>query len=91
MDDLISRRAAINALDDNITIQGITNAFFVMNYVKRVKQKLEQLQSEPKRKNGEWMFDDPISADFGCSECFHRQDYCTRYCPNCGAEMVTEE
>lgn len=43
------------------------------------------------RKKGEWMFDDPISADFGCSECLHRQDYCTRYCPNCGALMWEED
>ena len=43
------------------------------------------------RKKGEWMFDDPISADFECSECLHRQDYCTRYCPNCGALMWEED
>ena len=53
MDDLISRQTAIDALDDNITIQGITNALFVINYVKRVKQKLEQLPSAlPK---AQWM------------------------------------
>ena len=36
---------------------------------------------------GEWIFDDPLRGDFMCSKCLERQIVCSRYCPNCGAEM----
>ncbi len=45
MDDLISRQAAIDALDDEITITGKANAYVVKDYVNRVKRKLEELPS----------------------------------------------
>lgn len=46
MDDLISRQEAINALNDEITITGASNAYVVRDYVRRVKQKLENIPSD---------------------------------------------
>ena len=40
---------------------------------------------------GEWIFDDPLRADFRCSECFERNDVCTNFCPYCGADMRGEK
>ena len=45
MDDLISRQAAIDALDGELTITGRTNAEAVRGYVKLVKDRLERLPS----------------------------------------------
>ena len=42
---------------------------------------------EISQKHGKWIFDNPIKANFMCSECLERQDVCTNYCPNCGARM----
>lgn len=42
---------------------------------------------EADRPQGEWIFDDPVSADFKCSECLERQDICTAFYPCCGADM----
>lgn len=39
------------------------------------------------RKHGKWEFNNPLTADFMCSECLERQDICTPYCPCCGAHM----
>ena len=50
MNDLISRQAAIDALDGKIEITGRTNAEAVKGYVRLVKDRLERLpsaQSEP--------------------------------------------
>ena len=45
MDDLISRQAAIDALDGEIEITGRTNAKAVKGYVRLVKDRLERLPS----------------------------------------------
>ena len=39
------------------------------------------------RPQGEWIFDDPLRADFECSECLERSNICTPFCPNCGTRM----
>lgn len=46
---------------------------------------LKELKAD--RPQGEWIFDDPLRADFECSECLERSDICTPFCPNCGARM----
>ena len=102
MDDLISRQAAIDAIDGEIEITGRTNAEAVKGYVRLVKDRLERLPSaqptaEPVR-HGKW-----IKADsqqyfrkhypaFTCSECGQRKDSQKKwnYCPNCGARMDEE-
>ena len=45
MNDLISRQAAIDALDGKIEITGRTNAEAVKGYVRLVKDRLERLPS----------------------------------------------
>ena len=45
MDDLISRQAAIDALDGEIEITGRTNAEAVKGYVRLVRDRLERLPS----------------------------------------------
>ena len=45
MSDLISRQAAIDALDGKIEITGRTNAEAVKGYVRLVKDRLERLPS----------------------------------------------
>jgi len=91
MNDLISRQAAIDALNGEIEITGRTNAEAVKGYVRLVKDRLERLPSaQPERKKGRW-----IGGEIGrCSVCGHEGcasdiwNNCERkFCPNCGAEM----
>lgn len=51
---------------------------------------MNKLQGIPSVNYGKWIFDDPLRADFECSECLERNDICTRFCPNCGAYMRGE-
>ena len=67
MDDLISRQAAIDALNDEFTIIGKTNAVIVQDYIRRVNNRLRSLPSaQPERtcvncgrtvNNGGWYAD----------------------------------
>lgn len=45
MSDLISRQAAIEALNDEFTIIGKTNAIVVQDYIRRVNNRLHDLPS----------------------------------------------
>lgn len=47
----------------------------------------EKMDDVAKRKRGEWEFDNPITADYMCSVCLGRNDVCTPFCSNCGADM----
>ena len=93
-EDAVSREDAIDTLDDEITITGKSNAYVVMDYVQRVKRKLENLPSvTPERKTGKW-----ITQMFGswaeCSECHELYDIpisLSSFCPNCGADMRGEQ
>ena len=48
-------------------------------------------------KTGEWISEDIISTDtntytaYRCSKCGYLSHGATRYCPNCGVKMNTEE
>lgn len=95
MDDLISRQAAIEALDGEIEITGRTNAEAVKGYVRLVKDRLERLPSaQPERKKGKWINRSlnilyPEWERYTCSVCGeHSNRY--DYCPNCGAKMDEE-
>ena len=56
MGDLISRQAAIYALDGEIDITGRTNAEAVKGYVRLVKDRLERLPSaQPEPHEGHWI------------------------------------
>lgn len=83
MDDSISRRAAIDTLNDVFTITGKANAVVVQDYIRRVNNRLHDLPSaQPERKTGKWvhgreigreMIGDAITAiwyeGWQCSEC----------------------
>ena len=87
MQDLISRPAAIEALDGEIEITGRTNAEAVKGYVRLVKDRLEQLPSaEPERKRGEWT-DDNACQFCGFHPWYERDIHTLSFCPNCGARM----
>ena len=96
MDDLISRQAAIDALNDEFTIIGKTNAIVVQDYIRRVNNKLHELPSaQPERKKGKWI--DYSSEGFvECPFC-HSATNCNdnkdelHYCFSCGAELRGEE
>ena len=92
--DCIDRRAAIDALDSEITITGRTNAAVVMGYCKLVKDRLERLPSaQPEPKRGKWHYSDGkparIGLSFGvvCDQCGTESEYCTNFCGECGADM----
>ena len=98
MDDLISRQAAIDALNGEIEITGRTNAEAVKGYVRLVKDRLERLPSaQLERKKGEWI---PVTNGRGGFECDQCHNYAPSYqdgvewlsgfCPNCGAKMDEE-
>jgi hypothetical protein len=102
-DDLISRRAAIDAICEHGTDlerRGIT-ILAVANYKQASVDLLENLPSaEPERKTGHWVIDE--EGMIHCSECTkiptNRIRDCFKvlydihplkmnYCPNCGVEM----
>ena len=94
MSDLISRQAAIDALDGKLEITGRTNAEAVKGYVRLVKDRLERLPSEqPERKMGKWIYNSPVTMK--CDQCgfvikdwdWHR----FKFCPNCDCDMRGEQ
>ena len=104
MDDLISRQAAIYALDGEIEITGRTNAEAVKGYVRLVKDRLERLPSaQPERKTGQLKYESAYNW-FRCNVCrkiypsefMQYFDSCQyqpgfNFCPNCGADMRGEQ
>ena len=101
MNDLISRQAAIDALDGEITVTGRANAEAVRGYARLVADRIKRLPSaEPERKKGEWIevqfktFPyNRIGKARKCSLCGKRKDKYVRwdYCPCCGADMRGEQ
>ena len=88
MNDLISRQAAIDALDGKINITGRENAETIRDYINGVNKKLRELPSA--ERHGKW---EPIVIGgevWGtqCSKCHAIDLYGkTAYCPNCVARM----
>ena len=100
MDDLISRQAAIEALDDNITLTGWGNSVAVRDYILRAKKRLQAIPAAQPERTGKWIKDWIVKEHGGgygvrrCSECdasFQDVGYGWNYCPNCGARMEDEE
>ena len=105
MSDLISRQAAIDALDGEITVTGRANAEAVRGYANLVCDRIKRLPSaQPKRKTGRWIYgehDVTMCDGYHCSECgfFVPWDYKRKFidfikdynfCPNCGSPMEKE-
>ena len=90
MSDLISRKAAIDAIENAFDRETILNRFVRKIAISAVRL----LPSAQPR--GKWvdMGKDPATGKWDtrlhiyCSECGHRSDdKPTKYCPNCGAKM----
>lgn len=96
MDDLISRQAAIDAINHicpvdteyDCTLLDRVDVRYVLSYLPT---------AQPKRMRGRWMEVDGWDGDviYQCSECKEEfvlidgtpQDNLYHYCPNCGARM----
>ena len=55
MNDLISRQAAIEALDDNITLTGWGNSVAVRDYILRAKKRLQAISAAQPERMGKWI------------------------------------
>ena len=105
MDDLISRQAAIDALNEQIEQCDKALSSFDISIkdefavkVERAslvayKEQLEFLPSaQPERKTGRWIEKPHVHGVAYCSLCdyeLHTND--TNFCPNCGADMRGEQ
>ena len=73
----------------------ISQVLVVINNI-LIKKKIEKMTTET-HKTGEWISEDIISTDtntytaYRCSKCGYLSHGATRYCPNCGVKMNTEE
>lgn len=84
--ELISRQAAIDALNGKFTITGRENAETIRNYIDGVNKRLRELPSAERR--GRWIFGGEEGwPKWTCSVCGGdgRGDY--KICPWCGAKM----
>lgn len=104
MSDLISRRAAVDALNGQISVTGDINAKAVQNYIRMVNQRLHDLPSaESAQKTGKWITKSDTNPYYTtwwyeCSECGqypprdgYGQEVLSDYCPHCGCRMECEE
>lgn len=101
MSDLISRKAAINAISCNIIITGRQNAELVAKTIGSFADRIKALPSaQPERKKGNWVYgEDEYGIDgYHCDKCgfFVPWDYTHKFisyiedynfCPSCGADM----
>ena len=87
MDDLISRQAAIDALNGEFTITGRENAETIRNYINGVDKRLRELPSAERRGRWENIEHAPNGLLYAtCSVCGRRQTVeTTNYCGNCGS------
>jgi len=86
MDDLISRKVAIKAIED---LQDCYNGFSDTYDKACIIGVLEELPSaQQERKEGRWK---PYPIAEGCLQCSEcgvlRMSKSSNYCPNCGAKM----
>ena len=97
MDDLISRQAVINAINDMIETIDVDfplldfNSRYMMERGMRmtiIQIKNEIPNAEPERKKGKWLLFD----GYRCSECNYKLQTTgiPSSCPNCGADMRGE-
>ena len=91
MDDYISRQAALDAIDCDITITGRQNAELVASTIGAFVDRVKALPSADVVQvvHGRWENYSPVTIK--CSQCGHvihdwRYSEC-KYCPNCGAKM----
>lgn len=90
MSDLISRQAAIKAIED---LQDCYNGFSDTYDKACIIGVIEEVPSIEPIKHGRWIYDDeayPSGNPYGhynCDQCGESVPHKTIYCPNCGAKM----
>jgi len=96
MSDLISREAAIKAVNDALR----SWSYMVEWRDNEIRKAIKEVPSaQPERKKGKWIHDGediPHGVDWmHCSVCGRRDPHVpaamTNFCPNCGAEMEDEK
>lgn len=99
MQDLISRQAAIDALEGEVTVTGRANAETVLGYANLICDRIKRLPSADavEVRHGRWIEDGYNNLDYVCSEC---GEPCAgmvmgkprdKYCKWCGARMDGEQ
>ena len=98
MNDLISRKAAIEAID-NEWRTGYCSEYAPSEIIDISIEALEQVPAaEPERKTGQWECGDDMWERAICSICkwnseeaweYPREHF--KFCPNCGAKMEVEK
>ena len=90
--DLISRQAVINAIENDCMRGGLGSCFTCYNDAQAFRGEIEKLPSVNVRQSGEWIRERfPHKDVWMCSECGRGQLHQFNFCPNCGARMVKEE
>ena len=96
MNDLISRQAAIDVLEERLQANGYSNVALVSELNRSIGYLMQLPSAQPERKTGRWIIYDIALFDGGvdvkCSEC--GQCGCAPYwdfCPNCGAKMEVHD
>jgi len=94
MSDLISRQAAIDALNGEITVTGRSNAEAVKSYGRLIVDRIRCLPSAEPVRHGKWI---GHAGTIGneCSVCGKWIDVLQgtaemNYCPHCGCRMDAE-
>ena len=93
MTELISRQAALAAIDKNrdaLLSSGMAGAEHILvHYGRRV---IEELPTIDTVKRGKWNDHTCMNwHGWHCSVCDHETQRRTKYCPNCGARMEKSE
>ena len=89
MDDLISRQAAIKAIDD---LPNCYNGFSDTYDKACIIGVLEELPPIDPVKHAKWeLVDEAEPRRYGCSLCKRLSFYMTHSCPHCGAAMEAKE
>lgn len=95
-DDLISRAEAIEALGEEPLVW--CDDDYEIAERNQWRDDVEAIKSVPSadRPRGRWHYSDgkpaTIGQSFGviCDQCGAESEYCTNFCPNCGADMRGE-
>lgn len=98
MDDLISRQAALDAVEESRRLNHHQNGKEACAHEYEHRHFLKILRDlppvQPERKRGKWISrkNEPKHKYWWtCSECQGRFNYEWKFCPNCGADMRGEE
>ena len=98
MDDLISRKSAIDALEreQSLKERPITEIRWFDLGLRKAQEVLSELPSaQPERKRGKWEWNNGDELYYSCSCCGHKAygnsleiiGGAYHFCPNCGAMM----